>query len=218
MTIRLVIVDDHPVVRDGLRGMFLGDPRFEVVGEAGTGAEAVTVTEALRPDVVLMDLRMPEVDGVSAIAQLRSRGIPARVLVLTTYDTDSDVLPAIEAGATGYLLKDARRDELFRAVQAADRGEAVLSPSVATKLLGQVRAPGGRRDGPGPEPLSPRELEVLGLVARGRTNREAAADLFISEATVKTHLLHIYAKLGVKDRAAAVAEAFERGLLTPGNR
>ncbi len=203
MTIRLLIVDDHPVVRDGLRGMFAGDARFEVVGEAGTGAEAVTVAEALAPDV----------DGVAAIAQLRSRGVPSRVLVLTTYDTDSDVLPAIEAGATGYLLKDARRDELFRAVEAAARGEAVLSPSVATKLLGQVREPR-----PAMQPLSQRELEVLALIARGRTNREAAAHLFVSEATVKTHLLHIYAKLGVKDRAAAVAEAFERGLLTPGNR
>jgi DNA-binding NarL/FixJ family response regulator len=213
--IRLLIVDDHPVVRDGLRGMFAGDPRFEVVGEAGNGAEAVTVAEALRPDVVLMDLRMPQVDGVSAIARLRSAGVPSRVLVLTTYDTDSDVLRAIEAGATGYLLKDARRDELFRAVEAAARGEAVLSPSVATKVLGQVRAPAPT---PASEALSQRELEVLGLVARGSTNREAAAHLFISEATVKTHLLHIYAKLGVNDRAAAVAEAFERGLLTPGNR
>jgi DNA-binding NarL/FixJ family response regulator len=129
--------------------------------------------------------------------------------VLTTYDTDSDVLPAIEAGATGYLLKDTPRDELFRAVLAAARGEAVLSPSVATRLMGQLRSPAK-------EPLSQRELEVIGLVARGSTNREAAAQLFISEATVKTHLLHVYAKLGVKDRAAAVAMAFERGLLTPG--
>jgi DNA-binding NarL/FixJ family response regulator len=209
--IRLIIVDDHPVVRDGLRGMFAGDPGFEVLGEAATGAEAVTVVEGLRPDVVLMDLRMPQMDGVTAIAELRRRGSPARVLVLTTYDTDTDVLPAIEAGATGYLLKDAPRDELFRAVRAAAQGEAVLSPSVATRLMGQLRTPAK-------EPLSQRELEVLGLIAQGTTNREAARQLFISEATVKTHLLHIYAKLGVKDRAAAVAAAFERGLLTPGRR
>jgi DNA-binding NarL/FixJ family response regulator len=207
--IRLLIVDDHPVVRDGLRGMLTGDPEFEVLGEAADGAEAVTLAETLRPDVVLMDLRMPGVDGVRAIGALRERGLTARVLVLTTYDTDSDVLPAIEAGATGYLLKDSPRDELFRAVRAAARGEAVLSPSVATRLLGQVRAPAW-------EPLSQRELEVLGLIARGRTNREAAKHLFISEATVKTHLLHIYGKLGVNDRAAAVAVAFERGLLSPG--
>jgi DNA-binding NarL/FixJ family response regulator len=209
--IRLLIVDDHPVVRDGLRGMFAGDARFEVVGEAADGARAVVLAETLRPDVVLMDLRMPGTDGVAAIATLAARGVPARVLVLTTYDTDSDVLPAVEAGATGYLLKDAPREELVRAVLAAAKGEAVLSPTVAGRLLSQVRAPAK-------EPLSRRELEVLGMVARGATNREAAARLFISEATVKTHLLHIYAKLGVNDRAAAVAVAFERGFLTPGQR
>jgi DNA-binding NarL/FixJ family response regulator len=208
--IRLLIVDDHPVVRDGLLGMFTGVAEVEVVGEAADGAEAVTRAAAVRPDVVLMDLRMPGVDGVTAIRRLRDLGVTARVLVLTTYDTDADVVPAIEAGATGYLLKDAPREELFRAVRAAARGESVLSPSVAARLIGQVRAPAK-------EPLSQRELEVLVLIARGRTNREAAADLFISEATVKTHLLHIYGKLGVRDRAAAVATAYERGLLTPGS-
>jgi DNA-binding NarL/FixJ family response regulator len=139
--IKLLIVDDHPVVRDGLRGMLGGDPEFTVVGEAANGAEAVTLTENLGPDVVLMDLRMPGTDGVAAINKLRERGLSARVLALTTYDTDSDVLPAIEAGATGYLLKDAPREELFRAVRAAARGEAVLSPSVATRLLGQLHLP-----------------------------------------------------------------------------
>ena len=208
MPITLLIVDDHPVVRDGLRGIFSGDNRFDVVGEAGNGAEAITLAEAHRPDVVLMDLRMPQVDGVTAIAELARRGVTSRILVLTTYDTDSDVLPAIEAGATGYLLKDAPREELFRAVEAASRGQAVLSPAVATRLVSQMRAPAS-------EPLSQREHEVLGLIARGSTNKETAATLFISEATVKTHLLHIYTKLGVNDRAAAVAVAFERGLLTP---
>lgn len=209
--VRLLIVDDHPVVRDGLRGMFAGDPQFEVVGEAAEGAEALTLLEALAPDVVLMDLRMPGMDGVSAIRELSRRGLPTRVLVLTTYDTESDVLPAIEAGATGYLLKDAPRTELRRAVLAAARGESVLSPSVASRLMGRLR-------GPAREPLSQRELEVLALIAQGSTNREAAAHLFISEATVKTHLLHIYSKLGVKDRAAAVAVAFQRGLLNPDGR
>jgi len=161
---------------------------------------------ALRPDVVLMDLRMPVLDGVSAIRLLAEKGVGARVLVLTTYDTDTDVVPAIEAGATGYLLKDSPPDELLRGVRAAARGEAVLSPSVATRLLGQVRQPAR-------EPLSQRELDILGLIAQGCSNREAAARLFISEATVKTHVLHIYAKLGVNDRAAAVATGFERGLL-----
>ncbi|WP_027930799.1 response regulator [Amycolatopsis thermoflava] len=204
--ITLVLADDHPVVRDGLRGIFTAEHGFEVLGEAADGAEAVALAERVRPDVVLMDLRMPGTDGVHAIAELARRGNPARVLVLTTYDTDSDVLPAIEAGATGYLLKDAPREELFRAVRAAARGEAVLSPAVATRLMGQVRAPAR-------EELSQREIEVLTLVARGGTNKDAAAKLFISEATVKTHLLHAYAKLGVKDRAAAVALALRRGLI-----
>jgi DNA-binding NarL/FixJ family response regulator len=206
--IRLLIVDDHPVVRDGLSGMFAADPGFEVLGQAEDGAAAIRQAVALRPDVILMDLRMPGLDGVTAITELARLGVPARVLVLTTYDTDSHVLPAIEAGATGYLLKDAPRDELLRAVRAAADGQAVLSPAVATRLMSRVRAPET-------EPLSQRELEVLELVAAGSTNREAARRLFISEATVKTHLLHIYAKLGVGDRAAAVAEAFHRGLLTP---
>jgi DNA-binding NarL/FixJ family response regulator len=209
--VRLVIVDDHPVVRDGLRGIFTGDPDFEVVGEAGNGTEALAVVASVDPDVVLMDLRMPGMDGVTATARLVEQGVRAKVLVLTTYDTDSDVLPAIEAGATGYLLKDARREDLLRAVHSAHRGESVLAPSVASKLIGQVRAPT-----PAAEPLSQRELEVLGLIARGHTNKDAAAALFISEATVKTHLLHIYAKLGVKDRASAVATGYERGLLTAG--
>ncbi len=204
--IRLLIVDDHPVVRDGLRGMFHGDPRFEVVGEAGDGAQAVELARTLDLAVILMDLRMPRMDGVSAIRRLGELGVTARVLVLTTYDTESEVLPAIEAGATGYLLKDAPSDELMRAVEAAARGEAVLSPSVATRLMGRVRAP--------ESPLSERELDVLRLIAAGATNRECAERLFISEATVKTHLLHIYSKLGVNDRAAAVAAGFQRGLLT----
>ncbi|MFI9840842.1 response regulator [Nonomuraea sp. NPDC051941] len=208
--IGLLIVDDHPVVRDGLAGMFARDPEFEVLGEAADGAEAVRLAQALRPDVILMDLRMPGMDGVSATRELAERGSEARVLVLTTYDTDSHVLPAIEAGATGYLLKDAPRDELLRAVRAAARGEAVLAPSVAALLMSRVRRPA-------PGPLSPREVEVLQLVAAGATNREAAAKLFLTEATVKSHMLNIYAKLGVNDRAAAVTEAFNRGLLVPRN-
>jgi DNA-binding NarL/FixJ family response regulator len=252
--IRLLIVDDHPVVRDGLSGMFAAAPEFAVVGQAGDGAEAVRLAALLGPDVILMDLRMPGMDGVAAITELGRQGSAARVLVLTTYDTDSYVLPAIEAGATGYLLKDAPRDDLLRAVRAAARGDAVLAPSVAARLMSRIREPvaatgddgtgddrgpggglgpggspvaggrfgfGGRSAGgvgPGAalaEPLSQRELEILELVAAGTTNREAAARLFISEATVKTHLLHIYAKLGVNDRAAAVAAGFSHGLLRP---
>ncbi|MFE5239340.1 MULTISPECIES: response regulator [unclassified Streptomyces] len=206
--ITLLVVDDHPVVRDGLRGMFAAAPGFEVLGEAADGVAAVELTTRLDPDVVLMDLRMPGGGGVAAIAELARLGARSRVLVLTTYDTDSDTLPAIEAGATGYLLKDAPRDELFTAVRAAADGRTVLSPAVASRLVSRVRAPA-----PGHEPLSAREREVLGLVARGTSNREIAAELFISEATVKTHLTHVFAKLGAKDRAAAVAVAYQRGIL-----
>ncbi|MEU2926656.1 response regulator transcription factor [Streptomyces sp. NPDC048304] len=207
--ISLLIVDDHPVVRDGLRGMFESAPGFRVLGEAANGVEAVARATALDPDVVLMDLRMPGGSGVEAIRELARRGARAKVLVLTTYDTDSDTLPAIEAGATGYLLKDAPRDELFTAVRAAAEGRTVLSPAVASRLVHAVRTPRG----PGAEPLSAREREVLALVARGTSNREIARELFISEATVKTHLTHLYAKLGVNDRAAAVAAAYDRGIL-----
>ncbi|GAA2087090.1 response regulator transcription factor [Pseudolysinimonas kribbensis] len=206
MTIRLLVADDHPVVRDGIVGMVSSDPDIEVVGEASDGAEAVGLAHALQPDVVLMDLRMPRTDGVAAIRELDRLGVSARVVVLTTYDADADVLPAIEAGATGYLLKDAPRDELIRAVTAAARGHAVLAPSVASRLVDRVRRPETGL-------LSPRELEVLALVADGATNRAAGERLHLSEATIKTHLLSIYAKLGVGDRAAAVAEGFRRGLL-----
>ncbi|MCQ9131409.1 response regulator transcription factor [Streptomyces sp. IBSBF 2807] len=207
--ITLLIVDDHPVVRDGLRGMFESAPGFRVVGEAANGVEALTAAATADPDVILMDLRMPGGTGVDAIRELTRRRARAKILVLTTYDTDSDTLPAIEAGATGYLLKDAPRDELFTAVRAAAQGRTVLSPAVATRLVTAVRAPRT----PAAEPLSAREREVLALVARGTSNREIARELFISEATVKTHLTHLYAKLGVNDRAAAVAAAYERGIL-----
>lgn len=204
--IRLIIADDHPVVQAGLRGLLAGQPDFEIVGEAATGAQAVALTAQLRPAVVLMDLRMPEMDGVAAIEQIKARHPETHILVLTTYDTDADILPAIEAGATGYLLKDAPREELFRAIRAAARGEAVLAPRVAARLMGRMRAPAE-------EALSAREIEVLALVARGASNKEIACQLHISEATVKTHLIHIFGKLGVSDRTAAVTTALERGIL-----
>ncbi|MFE4255858.1 response regulator [Streptomyces sp. NPDC056910] len=207
--ISLLIVDDHPVVRDGLRGMFESAGDFTVLGEASNGVEAVELTARLDPDVVLMDLRMPGGNGVDAIKELTRRGARSRVLVLTTYDTDSDTLPAIEAGATGYLLKDAPREELFTAVRAAADGRTVLSPAVASRLVTAVRTPAV----PAGEPLSAREREVLALVAKGTSNKEIARVLFISEATVKTHLTHVYGKLGVKDRAAAVAVAYDRKIL-----
>ncbi len=205
-TIRILLVDDHPVVRAGLVGLLSSQPDFEVAGEASNGQEALDLLERLEPHVVLMDLRMPQMDGVSAIRQIRARFSGVQVLVLTTYDTDSEIVRAIEAGATGYLLKDVPREELFRAVRLCARGEAVLSPPVAARLLGRMR-------GPTEENLSVRELEVLALVARGLSNKEVARKLKISEATVKTHLLHAFGKLGVDDRTAAVTVALEKGIL-----
>jgi DNA-binding NarL/FixJ family response regulator len=204
--IRLVIADDHPVVRDGLRAMLDTQPDIEVVGEVGTGAEALSMVRSLRPDLVLMDLQMPELDGASATRRIRSENNDVQVLVLTTYDTDADISRAVQAGATGYLLKDARREDLFNAVRLAARGESVLSPGVASRVLGRMRAPAE-------ESLSVREIEVLGAVARGFSNREVARELHVSEATVKTHLLHVFAKLGVDDRTAAVTVALERGII-----
>lgn len=203
--VRLLIADDHPVVRDGIQGMFAGDPGFEVVGEADDGARAIALTRALEPDVVLMDLRMPGTDGVAAIRELTRLKLPTRVLVLTTYATDGDVGPALEAGATGYLLKDTPPEELVRAVRRAAQGQTVLSPLVAARLVDKIREPAVS--------LSDRELQILRLIADGATNRQVADHLFISQATVKTHVLHIYGKLGVNDRAAAVAAGFRRGLL-----
>jgi DNA-binding NarL/FixJ family response regulator len=204
--IRLLIADDHPVVRDGLRAMLATQPDMQLVGEAATGTQAVELARAFRPDVVLMDLQMPELDGPAAIATLRDKDTAVRVLVLTTFGTDADITRAIDAGATGYLLKDAPREQLFNAIRSAARGESVLSPSVATRVLGRMRAPAE-------EALSPRELEILQAVARGLSNRDIGRQLYVSETTVKTHLLRTFAKLGVDDRTAAVTVALERGII-----
>jgi DNA-binding NarL/FixJ family response regulator len=206
--IRVLLADDHPVVRAGLRGMLAAEPGIEVAGEAGSGPEAVALARVSEYDVILMDLRMPGGDGVTATEQILAADPGARVLVLTTYETDADILRAVEAGATGYLLKDATPAELADAVRAAARGETVLAPSVAEWLVSRVRRP--QR-----ELLSARETEVLAQAARGRTNAEIGRALFISEATVKTHLLRAFGKLGVSGRTAAVTTAIERGLLTP---
>ena len=204
--IRLIIADDHPVVRTGLRGMLAGQADFEVVSEASTGMDAVELSVQLRPDIVLMDLRMPQMNGVEAITQIRARAPDTHILVLTTYDTDTDIVRAVEAGATGYLLKDTPREELFNAIRATARGESVLAPAVAARLMGRVRAPAE-------ESLSAREIEVLGLVASGASNKEIGQGLHISEATVKSHLNNVYQKLGVSDRTAAVTDALKRGIL-----
>jgi DNA-binding NarL/FixJ family response regulator len=204
--VRVIIVDDHPVVRTGLRGMLSAEPDIEVVDEAASGEQALALVERHRPDVVLMDLRMPGVDGVTATGRITGTYDGVRVLVVTTYDTDTDILRAVEAGATGYLLKDTPRTELAAAVRAAARGETVLAPPVAAKLVTRMRSPVN-------DQLTRREVEVLALVAQGMTNAEVGKRLYIGEATVKTHLLRLFAKLGVDDRTAAVTAAMQRGIL-----
>lgn len=206
MTIRVVLADDHPVVRSGLSLLLGLDPEIEVVGEASDGVQALALARRLGPDLVVTDLQMPELDGVGVVAQLAVELPEISVLVLTTYDTDRMIVAAVDAGAAGYLLKDSGSDELIPAVKAAARGQTVLPPEIAAKLK-------ARRDGPQPPALTSRELDVLGLVARGASNREIAEALFVSQATVKTHLIHIFQKLQVDDRTAAVTTAIERGLI-----
>lgn len=206
-TIRILIADDHPVVREGIAGILAGQADFDVVGLAADGDTAVTLHNSLNPDVTLMDLRMPGLDGVGAIMAIKKQRPLAHILVLTTYDSDADIVRAIEAGATSYLLKDTPREELFRAIRAAAKGESVLAPAVATRLMTRMRAPAE-------ENLSAREIEVLQLVAKGASNKEVGKALHISTATVKTHLIHIFNKLGVADRTSAVTTALEKGIIT----
>lgn len=207
--IRLLVVDDHPVVRAGMVAVLGEEPDLDVVGEAGNGAEALALVPRLEPDVVLMDLRMPVMDGAEATSRIVAQPSPPQVLVLTTYDTDADIVRAVEAGARGYLLKDAPTAVLTDAIRRAARGETVLAPPVAARLADRLRAPAQ------PD-LTAREVEVLGLVARGLSNADVGRSLFIGEATVKTHLIRAFAKLGVADRTAAVTEAHRRGLIDLG--
>ena len=208
--IRIVVADDHPIVRAGIVGLLETAPGIEVVGEAADGAEAVALAASEHPDLVLMDLRMPGVDGASATASIVAAGGGTRVLVLTTYETDDHILAAIEAGASGYLLKAAPQAEILAGIRAVAAGETVLAPSIAAKLVSRVRADAASV---APPTLSPREREVLVLVAEGRSNPEIAKALYIGEATVKTHLLHVFEKLGVNDRTRAVTRAMELGLI-----
>jgi DNA-binding NarL/FixJ family response regulator len=203
--IRVALVDDHPVVRAGMRALVEGQEDLSVVGEASDAHSAEQLVAAVRPDVVLMDLNLGSGPGGAEVtARLRALPEPPHVLVLTTYDTEADIISAIDAGASGYLLKDAPPDDLFRAIRGTARGEVILAPAIAARLV--------KRSGP---TLNDREVEILGLLATGRSNREMARQLFVSEATVKSHLSHIYTKLEVDTRAAAVARAIEQRIIRP---
>ncbi|WP_139418142.1 response regulator [Agromyces laixinhei] len=212
MSIRIVVADDHPIVRAGIVGLLESEQGLEVVGEAADGADAVAVAASERPDLVLMDLRMPQLDGAAATARILAEVPGTRVLVLTTYETDDHILAAIEAGASGYLLKAAPQAEIVAGIRAVAAGETVLAPTIAAKLVSRVRAGTAAAASASPT-LSPREVQVLRLVADGRSNPEIARELFIGEATVKTHLLHVFEKLEVGDRTRAVTRAMELGLL-----
>jgi len=209
--IKILIADDHPVVREGLNAMLSREVDFKVVGEAKDGAEAVNKVAELRPDVVLMDLRMPELDGVEAMRQIRANNTKVKFIILTTYSDDDYIFSGIEAGARAYLLKDAPREELFKAIRSVHRGESLIQPVVASKLLDRFSQLSRRT--PSGEELSGRELEVLCLMAKGAANKEISAELKIAQSTVKTHITSIFQKLGVNDRTEAVTQALKRGMI-----
>ena len=211
--IKILIVDDHTVVRDGLVTMLSRQADFVVIGEAVNGLEAVEKARELQPDVILMDLRMPELDGVGAMNQIREQNPDVKFIVLTTYDTDEYIFDAIDAGAKGYLLKDASREDLFQSVRAVHRGESLIEPGVAARVLDRLAQMSRQARGGGPQVLSEREMEVLRLMAAGAANKNIASDLAISESTVKTHVTNIFQKLEVSHRTEAVTQALQRGII-----
>ena len=216
--IRVLVVDDQALVRGGFRLILESQPGVEVVGEAADGREALAMARELRPDVVLMDVRMPGMDGLEATRRLLSGGEAPRVLMLTTFDLDEYVYDALRAGASGFLLKDVRPEQLADAVRVVADGETLLAPAITQRLVQQYvkrLRPGTTRPA-ALDSLTERELAVLRLIARGRSNAEIAADLFLSETTVKTHVSHVFGKLGLRDRAQAVVVAYESGLIEPG--
>lgn len=210
-SMKILIADDHPVVREGISAMLNRQPDIEVVGEAENGRECVEKTRELRPDIVLMDLRMPEMDGVEAMRQIAATNPEVRFIVLTTYDNDEYIFKGIEAGARAYLLKDSPREELFKAIRAVHRGESLIQPAVAGKVLDRFAELS--RQVQAPEALSDREVEVVKLIAEGTANKEIAVSLHISESTVKTHIQTIFQKLGVSDRTGAVTQSIRKGII-----
>ena len=207
--IRILIVDDHTLVRDGLNTILSRQPDFEVVGEASNGREATELARTVNPDVILMDLRMPEMSGVEAMRAIGAESPDIKIIVLTTFDTDEYIFDAVEAGAKGYLLKDTSREELFNAVRAVCRGESQIEPGVAARLISRFQELSRQ----GPDTLSDREVEVLQLIARGSANRQIAEELLISESTVKTHVANIFSKMNVRHRTQAVTEGLQRGII-----
>lgn len=210
--IQILIADDHPVVREGLIAMIKREPDFQVVGEASNGLEAVKKTRELKPDIVLMDLRMPELDGVEAMRQISTFAPATKFIILTTFSDDEYIFRGIEAGARAYLLKDAPREDLFRAIRAVHRGESLIQPVVASKVLDRFAELSRQAQAPA-DLLSEREIEVLKLVAKGSANKEIAAELHITDSTVKTHVSSIFQKLNAKDRTDAVMQAVKRGII-----
>jgi DNA-binding NarL/FixJ family response regulator len=221
MNVRVVIADDQQLIRTGFRLILAAEPDIDVIGEAATGDQAVTITQQLRPDVVLMDIRMPDLDGIEATRRIlaQKHQPPTKVLILTTFDLDEYVYDALRAGASGFLLKDLPAHQLANAVRTVGEGDALLSPSITRRLIEHFAAPPTPANPlPGIDELTPRELEVYHLLATGRTNAEIAAQLIIGETTIKTHVTRILMKLGVRDRVQAVVLAYETGLVTPGQK
>ena len=212
MGIRILLVDDHDIVRVGLRAFLSGFDDIEIVGEAANGREAVERTAELAPDIILMDMMMPEMDGVEALRLIRDRDLPGRAIALTSFATDDKIFPAIKAGAMGYLLKDSSPDDLLEAIRRVHGGEPFLAPDIARKVLAEMARPDAKPEKPTPDPLTPREVETLGLVATGKSNKAIAKELFVSEATVRTHMTSILSKLHLANRVQATLYALREGI------
>lgn len=212
--IKVLLVDDHDIVRIGVRSFLCSFDDIEVVGEAANGQEAVDMTAGVSPDIILMDMLMPVMDGIQAIREIRDRKLPGRIIALTSFATDDKLFPAIKAGAMGYMLKDSTPDELLDAIRRVHRGEPSLAPDIARKVLFELSQPGEDAETPTPDPLTPRELDTLKLVAKGKSNKVIAEEMFVSEATVRTHMTSILSKLHLANRVEATLYALREGIVS----